>query len=261
MPKSKEQEILNAAAFAGEILLTNGAEIARVEDTVLRFLHSFSIQEANVCVVSDALFITISPESSHSLTVLRNLSVGTVHLGRIEAVNALVRELAEADGTDVDVAMQKLEQCASLPPSKGYVQLAACGLAGAGFCYLTGGSLKDVLCALGIGVLLQLIQLYMQKSPPPFFITSIFGSFFVSSLAFLTYNLGWGDSPAHIITGSIVSLLPGTALTMAVRNFFSGYYLSGYTQLIQVLLKAMCLALGVMVALQMWGPFSGVKGL
>ncbi len=247
------QDALDAAAFAGEILLTNGAEISRVEDTVLRLLNVFGVGDANVYVVSNALFITISPKGEQSITVVRSLPLGKIHLGRIDAVNALARQLVTTKQIDKEEVMAHLQQCATLPHSNRYAQLFVCGLASAAFCYLFGGSLQDSLCALIIGFLLQVFRLFQDKFSNSIFVTSILSSFFVTSLAVFAVHFGLGFSLSHIIIGAIFSLVPGIALTTAIRNFFSGHYLSGYIHLINALLMAVCLAVGVTVALWLWG--------
>ncbi len=258
----REQEVLNMSAYAGEILLTNGAEIARVEDTVLRLLAAFNIHKASVYVVSNALFITISVQDGHDVTAVRNLPLSDVHLGRIDAVNSLARELTQTPTENIADVMERLKQCESLPESNKALQLAAGGIAGATFCVLSGGVWQDAVCALCIGVMLQVYQLYQKKARFPFFISSIFSSLLVTTLAVFVVNMNFGSSLPNIITGSITSLLPGIAITTSARNFFSGDYLSGYIHLIHALLKAACLATGVVLALQFWGyVMSGVSGL
>ena len=48
-----------------------------------------------------------------------------------------------------------------------------------------------------------------------------------------------------IVIGSIVPLLPGIALTTSIRDLFNGDYLSGAIHLLDALLTAMCIAIGV----------------
>ena len=50
---------------------------------------------------------------------------------------------------------------------------------------------------------------------------------------------------SHIIIGSIIPLVPGVPLTNSIRDFFNGDYISGTIRLIDTLLIAACIAIGV----------------
>ena len=48
-----------------------------------------------------------------------------------------------------------------------------------------------------------------------------------------------------IVIGDIMPLVPGVALTTSIRDLFNGDYLSGAIHLLDALLTAMCIAVGV----------------
>ena len=52
---NKNQEILSLAVLAGEILIKNGGEIFRVEDTMMRIIESYGIKDYNVYVLSNGI--------------------------------------------------------------------------------------------------------------------------------------------------------------------------------------------------------------
>ena len=54
----EQREILDAAMQAGHILLENGAEIFRVEETVDRICRYYGIESENAFVLSNGIFIT-----------------------------------------------------------------------------------------------------------------------------------------------------------------------------------------------------------
>ena len=54
---NKNQEILSLAVLAGEILIKNGGEIFRVEDTMMRIIESYGIKDYNVYVLSQTEFL------------------------------------------------------------------------------------------------------------------------------------------------------------------------------------------------------------
>ena len=48
-----------------------------------------------------------------------------------------------------------------------------------------------------------------------------------------------------MIIGGLIILVPGMPLTTSVRDFFNGDYLSGTIRMIDALLVAVCMAIGV----------------
>lgn len=61
------QEIMEIAMRAGHILLENGAEISRVEETIDRICRHYGIQSANSFVLSNGIFSTMGNREKNSL--------------------------------------------------------------------------------------------------------------------------------------------------------------------------------------------------
>ena len=53
-----EREVLETAMEAGHILLENGAEIFRVEETIDRICRHYGVDYANAFVLSNGIFLT-----------------------------------------------------------------------------------------------------------------------------------------------------------------------------------------------------------
>uniref|UniRef100_UPI003AB8B584 threonine/serine exporter family protein n=1 Tax=Anaerotignum lactatifermentans TaxID=160404 RepID=UPI003AB8B584 len=61
-----------------------------------------------------------------------------------------------------------------------------------------------------------------------------------------------------IVIGSIVPLLPGVPLTNSIRDFLNGDYLSGTIRMIDAVLVACCIALGVGIVLSAFQMLTGI---
>ena len=57
--KLDQRDVLDAAMTAGHILLENGAEIFRVEETIDRICHHFGVQSENAFVLSNGIFMSM----------------------------------------------------------------------------------------------------------------------------------------------------------------------------------------------------------
>lgn len=244
----KSQQILNLSAQAGVTLLRSGAEIFRVQETMERILDAFDIHDYHVYVISNGIFATINEKGPKPYNIVRHVPLGSVNLEKIDEVNQLSREIC-LHMYSVEEACKKMEQSAVIQPPGTWGMIAASGLGAAGFCYLFGGSIYDSLIALIMGFLLQIYLDMPGKRKVSKFLSYIIGSLIVTFCTGLIVFTGLALDFNHIVIGSIIPLVPGVSFTTSIREFFSGDYLSGSIHLIDALLTAICIAVGVGTAI------------
>ena len=89
----QDREVLLAALEAGKLLLENGAEIFRVEDTIYRICRHFGLTSASAFVLSNGIFLTSGDEEEKEAQFAKVLliPVNGANLGRVAAVNQLSR--------------------------------------------------------------------------------------------------------------------------------------------------------------------------
>lgn len=257
---SSNQRALDTAVWAGIILLENGAEIGRVHGTVVHFLESFGIKDHNVYVISNGIFASACEQSDNPCHVVRQVAIGGTHMGRISAVNELSREVERRAESPmgIDEIRRRLGECAAVPPSPVWALLLACAIGCAGFCYIMGGSAWDAVSAFIAGFALQCFLHFAARTKLNRFITNIVGGAWVTLLGRLLFLAGIGSSFDRVIIGAIIPLVPGVLLTTAIRDFFNSDYVSGTIHLIDALLIAACIAVGVGGMLGLWSLILGV---
>ena len=69
--KLDQRDVLDAAMTAGHILLENGAEIFRVEETIDRICHHFGVQSENAFVLSNGIFLTSGDEHEKRFAIFQ----------------------------------------------------------------------------------------------------------------------------------------------------------------------------------------------
>ena len=113
-------------------------------------------------------------------------------------------------------------------------------------CYLFGGThVLDMLFATIIGGLEEAFLLACQKHHITRFLTTIYASILVAVLTILVFMTGLPIHYDKIIIGDIMPLVPGIVFTTSIRDFYNSDYLSGTIHLIDALLTALCIAVGV----------------
>lgn len=246
-PGQEDHKVLEVAMAAGHILLENGAEIARVEETMGRICQHFGVESENFFVLSNGIFTTGSQDTGGSggqYAKVLHIPVKGAQLDKVVAVNQLSREVAEGRYS-IEQTREKLEQIRQMPGKSFRVQILASGVGSACFCYLFGGSLADGAVAFVAGLLLYVFVLLVGAAHMSKITKNICGGALVTLICILSYRLGLGKNISHMIIGSIIPLVPGVAFTNGIRDIADGDYISGVVRLLDAILVFLCVAIGV----------------
>lgn len=228
----------------GEVLLENGAEISRVQETMERVAGAYRVDSFQVYVLTNAIFATGTEKGVERAAKLKHVPSTSTHLGRICAVNQLSREIAQGYHS-VGEAFHQLDGIRAMPYSPLPLAVLACAVGSAAFSYLFGGSWFDAAVAFFCGVALELYLAFAGRRKMSKFLTNLSASALVTLCGGALFLLGLGDNMDKIIIGSIIRLVPGVALTTSIRDFFHGDYLSGAIRMLDAFLVGGCIAVGV----------------
>lgn len=240
-------ELMKIAIKAGEIMLTSGAEIFRVEETIVRICESYDI-ECESFVLPTGIFISIIDESGNAQTSFKRIKQRTVNLNRIDSVNTFSRGL-KASPMEYDAAMQKLDE---IEKEKQYSMPAVLLAAAVGsfvFAVLFNGSSYDGIAAAIISIIVFLLKGSLhRKGFFPFFelfATGLFaGIFSVAACRFFPVL-----NESRIIIGAVTLYLPGVAITNGIKDAFYGDLVASSARLGEAFLTATALAAGVGIAI------------
>jgi len=247
------RQALELAVDVGEVLLKNGAEIRRVQETIERLLSAWGLSPWSVYVIPNGIFAM----AGRDYYEIRYVPQTDTHLGRVDAVNTLSREVTASGGAiDPEEVRSKIKQAAQLPYARPALCAAACGIGSMGFCLIFGGSFYDGLATLICGTLLEGVnQLIGQRMNR--YMWALLGGVMVALLSALASGLIPDLSGEFILAGVILRLVPGVTFTTAVRDFFGGDTVSGAVHLFDASLVGVCIAAGVAAARPLWTLFSG----
>ncbi len=238
------KEVLSLAVETGDALLRNGAEVYRVEDTVMHILESYEIEEYDVYVLSNGIFASANENKEDACSMVRHIPLGSTHLGRVAALNQLSREICSHECSLAE-AWERLEEYRQLPTTGKMTAAFFCGIGCGCFCHLFGGTLPDAIAAFFCGFSLKMLLQRLTAGKVSKFMINIIGSAFVTLISLMLHVLELPILYDKIVIGSIMPLVPGIALTTSIRDFFNGDYLSGAIHMIDAILTAFCIAVGV----------------
>ena len=112
-----------------------------------------------------------------------------------------------------------------------------------------GGDFKDMGATAIVGIFLAAWLHIGKKIALNPLINDLVASIVISVIAFVMVHVGIGSHIDRIIIGSIMVLVPGAAITNAIRDTLHGDYASGNANILQAFTEAAMIALGVYVGL------------
>lgn len=249
--------LLEFATDLGYRLAMSGAETFRIEDSIRRILAAYGI-ESEVFAITNCLTVSIETSDGRPMTRMRRIGFHGNDLDTVEKYSNLSRRIC-GEIPDAKTAWQWLRETdASLRSYDLKITLAGHFLGAAGFAVVFGGSFIDGLCSGLCGILVGLINHYMNKLKVNQFFSTIAAAFI---MAFSSYAIGATGIPNNtdtIIIGTLMILVPGLIFTNAMRDIIFGDTNSGINRIVQVLLVAAAIALGTGVGWRISGSLFGV---
>lgn len=254
--EKKEKEVMEVSLQAGHLLLENGAEISRVEETMERIRTHYGVCSGSAFVLSNGIFTTVGGGNESFFAKVEHIPVSGTHLDRVAAVNQLSREIEEGKYTVQEVA-RRLEEIKDMPGKTKLMQVLASGCGSAAFCCLFGGTAADSAVAFGAGVALYLYVLFVSGPHFSKIVANIGGGALVTILCSTMYGWGAGQHLNDMVIGSIMPLIPGVAFTNAIRDIANGDYISGFVRMLDALLIFFSIAIGMGVGFSVHGWLAG----
>ena len=245
-------QILHGLLDMGQMLLLCGAEINRVEDTMTRLGRAYGAKKVDIFAITSDLVLTVQFEDGVELTQTRRIrKASTFDFVKLEQLNALSRRicLEPVSAQEFRAELKKIdrEQPRALTLYLGSVVTAF------SFTLFFGGKWYDAVLAAFVG----LMVCFMQRTIQPVFRNA---AFFQALVGFVSGSFIWllgrqvqALNVNMISIGVIMLLIPGAALTNAVRDMLVGHTVSGLLRMVESLLLALMLAIGFGSAIYLFG--------
>lgn len=241
-------KLLNLGVELGRRLMNSGAEIYRVEESVDRLLQAYGL-EPQVFAIPNCLIVSVTTPQGHPITRMCRIPAHGTDIELLERCNELCRQLCRkpVPVEEAERLVAQLSQCRHFSPKillLGYVMTTGF------FSLFFGGGPRDcfsaALCGLAVGACILFGQRLTGSNI--FFCTVVYAAL-ASALALLLVWVGIGENLEAITIGSLMVLVPGMALTNAMREIMAGDIISGLNRTAEVLLVATAIALGTAIPL------------
>jgi len=245
-------KLMDTAILAGEIMLKSGAESYRVEGTMNYILKTSDLEVTEAFAITTGLVATLDDTNIKAITIVKRIQNRDTNLNKIYQVNIISRNLS-AGAFTVDEAYQALKEIKEVQYKKWEKDVAVIVLV-ASFALLLGGSFWEVVAAgidglflviaieIGVAVGMSVIMRNLLSAA-----CVAIGAIFLQKIFILHLNAD------IIIVATIMPLVPGTAITNAIRDTLQGDYMSGGAKTLEAFVIATSIALGIGIGLVIGG--------
>ena len=247
----RPEQTLSAVLDAGELLLTSGAEAARVEDTMRRLARAYGFVRADVLTITASMAVTVRRQTIRITQTRRILRRGT-DMRCIEAVNELSRKVC-VNPIPPEELHARLEAIRTAPDKLRCRLPLAYLITSGSFAVFFGGTWRDGIAAMLCSVLLYVIGVLGDRiSLQPLVLTMV-SSAAMCAAAALTVKTGMGQNLDYIIIGNIMLLIPGIPFVNSMRDIFVGDTITGLLSAFEAVLRALAIAAGCALVLMQTG--------
>lgn len=244
--------IVECALDVGEAMLRTGAEILRVEDTIMRICTAYGGGIVDVFTILSLIILSWTTSEGKTYTQTRRIYSYGADLKKLEELNALSRYIC----TDKP-SCSKITECVNeimCSNKKGISKrkLAGCVLETGAFAVFFGGAVYDGFAAAIVGFILYFWDYFFAAGSRNRVVYSLLESTVAGILCLITVWIGIGQDIDKVMIGSIMLLIPGVNLMNSLRDMMCGDIITGILRLAEALMIAVAIAAGFGLALMIY---------
>lgn len=243
--------IMRVAGTAAKMTLRYGGGVQRAEEVYLRMCRACNVENPQISAFSTSISTSIEMHGETYSSLFRVVRRG-VNLSKLNMINDLSRNFSDGK-YDLETAEKMLSDIdGAVTVFDNYGMLGA-GFSSAFFALLLGGGIWEFILTFLIGALISYILSIFERAHSFSFMNNLFGGVIDGGMAammfyvFMRFGIALKVDP--IVVGAMMPLLPGLAITNAIRDTISGDYVSGVANVLEALSMAIALAAGAALSL------------
>lgn len=240
----------------GGAMMSCNAEIHRIEETLSGLGYAYGAREMHVFAITSSIVVTmVLPDDTRLTQSKRIKGPSGFDFTMLSKLDSLCKHYTESPCSVAELKEQfrlLQESCrepAHVRAASKREHLGSMIAAGA-FAMFFGGSLADGIAGAICGLLTCRFQNFTKKFTPNQLIFQLLNALLIGMVIHAVCVLLPFLQSDKIMIGVIMLLIPGIAMTNAVKDVFVGDTLSGLLRLAETVLWAGSLAIGFMFS--MW---------
>ena len=246
------QEVIDICLTAGRLMIEGGSEMYRVEDTMMRIARNAGVEDPRVFATPTCVFMSLD---GGKLSQMKQIRDRNINLELVDRVNALSRKFA-AKKINISELRNRIILTADATPTfplclqvLGAAALSATLMV----LFMDNYDWVDFPAAAIVGAIGYLAYIYFKRFTKVRFLSELIAAMVMGIITVGITHLFPNMITDNILIGALMTLVPGLALTNALRDLFMGDLLSGIVRLFEATLTALALGGGVAIIIKFLG--------
>lgn len=244
------------AELSGLIILENGGETFRAEETVKRVCGAMNAECSEIIAFPTGMVISLKEAGQPSHTIVKRVRKRCTDLEKISDANDISRKLVSGSITK-DEAVAALEALSEGRRQNKPLTAVIAGLSAFFFALMFRGSFFDAAVAFVCAMTVEFTLLSFKPNDIFLFVSNVLAGSITTAIAVISVKLFSTGSYEAIIVGSIMPFVPGLALLNAIRDAMVGDLVSGFSRLGEALIAAISLAVGAGIVFAVYFAVGG----
>lgn len=240
--------LVNTTADIGDLLIANGAEISRAEESMRRIFYAYGVKRSDVFAIPTFISVSASAPDGRPITAIRRIPVRQVNMNRVDQANNLCRRVCRGK-PELDAVNREVRRIGSMPTVPFLLQIAAYAFVAAAFTLFYGGNAADALVAFLCGAVIKPVWRLLEHFHVNQFFLYIAASFVPAAIALMFAHFNVALNYDKIVIGALMNLVPGIAITDFMRDIIAGDMIAGILRFTESFLVAAAIAIGAGIAL------------
>jgi len=244
---SSAKEILSVATDIGYDLLKYGAEVYRVEETISRICAAYGYEDSHIFAIGSNITASVM-DGEFTRTETRRIKNRSINLDKIDRLNDLSRRVCSETPSLVTIR-KEIKEIEARPVYPLWVMTICDAVISGCFTLFFGGDWLEGILSFFAGAAARIIGTAVNSLSKGQYTKIMTSSLIMAFIAYTFQNLVPGVDGDVIIIGAIMTLVPGIAVTNALRDFFAGDTITGLISFAESILVAISIAIGVAIAM------------
>ena len=252
VPEQPPEAVLDFLRRLGVAMCRAGDPVDRVTLILEDVARSYDAHGVSFFVLPTGVFVRIGTGDSSRVDFAPGSNT-PLRLDQVDELYRLIDEIRHAKLT-VSEASSRLDALLAAPPRvPGWLRVVGSGVLTVGLGLMLNPAATALPVYLGLGLLVGVLHLWSERTYVVSLIYPVLAAFAVTWAAFTLAQPVLDAWPLDIVIPSLVTLLPGAALTMATIELAAGSVISGSTRLVYGLERLLLLTFGIAMGIEVAG--------
>ena len=215
------QEVIDICLTAGRLMIEGGSEMYRVEDTMMRIARNAGVEDPRVFATPTCVFMSLD---GGKLSQMKQIRDRNINLELVDRVNALSRKFAAKKINISELRNRIILTAGATPTFPLWLQVLGAAALSATLMvlFMDNYDWVDFPAAAIVGAIGYLAYIYFKRFTKVRFLSELIAAMVMGIITVGITHLFPNMITDNILIGALMTLVPGLALTNALRDLFMG---------------------------------------